>query len=99
MVLLPTKLLRRGRDQAALLLARGASAGAQPAAIAACNSSSSASRYSLAMISALMVERRLPSHIAIACSQACWYRLIPGSWKDLTWRFPIGSEGVGKCSY
>ena len=31
---------------------------------------SSVSRYSLAMISALMVLRRLPSHIAIAWSQA-----------------------------
>ena len=41
-------------------------AGTQPADIAACNSSSSVSRYSFAMISALMVERRLPSHIAIA---------------------------------
>jgi hypothetical protein len=59
------------RRTALVLLARGASAGAQPAATAACNSSSSASRYSFAMISALMVERRLPSHIAIAWSQAC----------------------------
>src|SRR6185437_12548026 len=44
--------------------------GAQPKEIAACNSISSASRNSLAMISALMVLRRLPSHMAIAWSQA-----------------------------
>src|SRR5215216_6508901 len=52
-------------DQAASLSA-WVLAGTQPAAIAACNSSSSVSRYSFAMISALMVERRLPSHIAMA---------------------------------
>jgi hypothetical protein len=46
-------------------------AGAQPHEIAACNSCNSVSRYSLAMISALMVLRRFPSHIAIAWSQAC----------------------------
>jgi hypothetical protein len=56
---------------AALLPTRDGCAGAQPAATAACNSSSSVSRYSFAMISALMVLRRLPSHIAIAWSQAC----------------------------
>src|SRR6185437_12175358 len=40
--------------------------GAQPEEIVACNSMSSASRNSLAMISALIVLRRLPSHIAMA---------------------------------
>src|SRR5829696_8232787 len=52
-------------DQAASLSA-WVLAGTQPAATAACNSSSSVSRYSFAMINALMVERRLPSHIAMA---------------------------------
>jgi len=38
---------------------------------AACSSCNSVSRNSFAMISALMVLRRLPSHMAIAWSQAC----------------------------
>src|ERR1700733_2042635 len=62
--------------QAALLSLRATGNGAQPEEIATCNSVSSASRYSLAMISALMVERRLPSHIAIAWSQAFSYWLL-----------------------
>ena len=50
---------------------KGTPFAATQAAMAACNSSSSVSRYSFAMISALMVERRLPSHMAMAWSQAC----------------------------
>src|SRR6202022_4586699 len=62
-------------DQAASLLARGKLAGAKSFETAACNSCNSASRYSFAMMSALIVLRMFPSHIAIAWSQACSYRL------------------------
>ena len=55
---------RQRAAQAALSFTRDNRSSA--ADIASCMSCNSASRYSLAMISALMVLRRLPSHIAIA---------------------------------
>jgi hypothetical protein len=59
------------RSGGVALLARGNLAGAKSFETAACNSPNSASRYSFAMMSALIVLRRFPSHIAIAWLQAC----------------------------
>src|ERR1700716_2057185 len=53
-------------DQAASVFTRGNLAGAGLVETAACKSCTSLSRYSFAMINALIVLRRFPSHIAMA---------------------------------